>query len=108
VVMDATLTAATNSVEDPGSEEGEDSSLPPGLFTLATVEGGRRESASAITLALPGMCLTSDVSSARYDSWRCTCGVHGSNILCRACVSGLWSDRMYNFLPSNIYWNTEH
>jgi hypothetical protein len=32
VVMDATLTAATNSVEDPGSEEGEDSSLPPGLF----------------------------------------------------------------------------
>jgi hypothetical protein len=68
VVTDATLTATADSVEDAGSEEGEDSGCLKGFFTLAMVKGGRHESASAITLALPGMCLTSDVSSARYDS----------------------------------------
>ncbi|MFN9907121.1 MAG: hypothetical protein ACK56F_13555 [bacterium] len=45
-------------------------------------------------MALPGTCLTSEVSSARKDSCRWTRGVHGSETLCRAWVRGLWSDRM--------------
>ncbi len=64
---------------------------PGGSFTLATAEGGGRLRASATTLALPGTCLMSEVSSARNDSCRWTW------------VSGLWSDRMWNFLPSSIY-----
>jgi len=67
---------------------------PEGSFTLATAEGGGRLRASATTLALPGTCLTSEVSSARKDSCRWTRGVQGSETLCRAWVRGLWSDRM--------------
>ena len=86
-----------------GTEGGEVFGLPPcraiardpeGSFTLATAEGGGRLRASATTLALPGTCLTSEVSSARKDSCRWTRGVHGSETLCRAWVRGLWSDRM--------------
>ncbi len=60
-----------------GTEGGEVFGLPPcraiardpvGSFTLATAEGGGRLRASATTLALPGTCLTSEVSSARKDS----------------------------------------
>ncbi len=43
---------------------------PVGSFTLATAEGGGRLSASATTLALPGTCQRSEVSSARKDSCR--------------------------------------
>jgi hypothetical protein len=62
-----------------GTEGGEVFGLPPcraiardpvGSFTLATGEGGWRLRASATTLALPGTCLTSEVSSARKDSCR--------------------------------------
>jgi hypothetical protein len=38
---------------------------PGGSFTLATAEGGGRLRASATTLALPGTCLMSEVTSAR-------------------------------------------
>jgi hypothetical protein len=62
---------------------------PGGSFTLATAEGGGRLRASATTLALPGTCLTSEVSSARKDSCRWTQGVQGSETLCRAWVRGL-------------------
>jgi hypothetical protein len=81
-----------------GTEGGEVFGLPPcravardpgGSFTLATAEGGGRLRASATTLALPGTCLTSEVSSARKDSCRWTRGVHGSETLCRAWVRGL-------------------
>ncbi len=69
-----TPTAAADPGEDLGSEGVEDSGFPPcqvtardpeGSFTLAAAEGGGHYSASATTFALPGMCLTSDVSSAR-------------------------------------------
>ncbi len=57
-----------------GTEGVEEFGLPPcravardpgGSFTLATAEGGGRLRASATTLALPGTCLMSEVSSAR-------------------------------------------
>ena len=60
-----------------GTEGGEVFGLPPcraiardpvGSFILATAEGGGWLRASATTLALPGTCLTSEVSSARKDS----------------------------------------
>ncbi len=79
VVDVATPTAAADPEEDPGSEGVEDSGLPPcqaaardpeGSFTLAAAVGGELNNVSATTLALPGTCLTSDVSSARYDSCR--------------------------------------
>ena len=81
-----------------GTEGGEVFGLPPcraiardpeGSFTLAFAEGGGPLRASATTLALPGTCLTSEVSSARKDSCRWTRGVHGSETLCRAWVRSL-------------------
>jgi hypothetical protein len=62
---------------------------PGGSFTLATAEGGGLLRASATTLALPGTCLMSEVSSVRKDSCRWTRGVQGSETLCRAWVSGV-------------------
>ena len=94
LVADATCAAAAG-----GDDEGRTGlGLPPcqavaedpgGAFTSATAEGGGRDKASATTFALPAMCLTSEVSSARKDSCRWTLAVHGSETWCRACVSGL-------------------
>ena len=99
LVADATCAAAAG-----GDDEGRTGlGLPPcqavaedpgGAFTSATAEGGGRDKALATTFALPAMCLTSEVSSARKDSCRWTLAVHGSETRCRACVSSLWSVRM--------------
>ncbi len=70
----ATPTAAADPGEVPENEGVEDYGFPPcqvtardseGSFTLAAAKGGGHDSASATTFALPGTCLTSDVSSAR-------------------------------------------
>jgi hypothetical protein len=105
--------AAADAVDRCSGNEGvEVSGLPPcrsvardpGVsFTLASAKGGGQLRPFATTLALPGRCLMSEVSSARNDSCRWTRGIQGSETLCRAWVSGLWSDSMWNFLPSSIY-----
>jgi hypothetical protein len=109
----ATCTAAACD-ED---EEGAGSGLPPcqpvaedpeGSFTSATAKGGGWDKMLATIFAFPAMCLTFDVSSARKGSCRWTLAVHGSDILCRAFVSDLWSVSMWNRRPSNRYlkWRT--
>jgi len=113
LVADATCAAAAGSEEEGGAGLG----LPPrqavaedpmGSFSSATTEGGGRDRASAITFTFPGLCLTSEVSSARKASCRWTLAVHGSETLYRACVSGLWSVRMWKRRPSSRYlmWRT--
>ncbi len=67
---------------------------PEGSFTLATAKGGGLDKESATTFALPAMCLTSEVSSARNESCHCTLAIHGSKTLCMACVRGLYSEWM--------------
>ena len=48
-----------------------------------------RDSASATTLSVPGVCLTSAVNSEMNASCLCWRGVHGGDTLCMACTRGL-------------------
>ncbi len=70
----AALAAANAAGRCSGTEGVEEFGLPPcravardlgGSFTLANAEGGGRLRVSPTTLALPGTCLMSEVSSAR-------------------------------------------
>ncbi len=103
LVADATCAAAAGGAGlglPPRQAVAED---PMGSFSSATTEGGGRDRASAITFTFPALCLTSEVSSARKASCRWTQAVHGSETLYRACVSGLWSVRMWKRRPSSRY-----
>jgi hypothetical protein len=64
--------------------------------------GGRRWlKASATSFSWPGVCLMSDVNSARKESCRCWRAHHGGIVRNREVMSGLWSVSRRNCRPSS-------